>query len=66
VDEYLPTKPASKDKVAPKVSAAASSEEDAAKDLIAAVQAGDAKAASLALKRHYEACYEDKDDDEEA
>lgn len=33
-----------------------SSELDAAKDLIAAVKAGDAKAASLALKRHYEAC----------
>ena len=33
-----------------------SSELDAAKDLIAAVKRGDAKAASLALKRHYEAC----------
>jgi DNA-binding GntR family transcriptional regulator len=34
-----------------------SSEVDAAKDLIAAVKAGDATAANLALKRHYEACY---------
>jgi DNA-binding GntR family transcriptional regulator len=33
-----------------------SSELDAAKDLISAVKAGDARAVSLALTRHYEAC----------
>lgn len=43
---------------------------DAAKDLIAAVKAGDAEAVSLALERHYEACKAgesepDEDDSEE-
>lgn len=40
-----------------------SSELDAAKDLIAAVKRGDAKAASLALKRHYEACQDTQEPD---
>lgn len=47
---------------------ASSESEDAASDLIDAVKAGDAKAANLALKRHYELCasgYEDDDEDEE-
>jgi len=34
----------------------ASSEEDAAKDLLAAIKRNDPTAVSLALKRHYEAC----------
>lgn len=46
-----------------------SSEEDAAKDILAAVKTNDATALSLALKRHYEACkaseYEPDEDDEE-
>lgn len=49
---------------------AMSEEDDAAADLIAAVKAGDAKAASLAMKRHYELCSgggePDEDDYEEA
>jgi hypothetical protein len=45
-------------------SAAPSAEEDAARDLISAVKAGDAKAASLALKRHYELCSEPEDDED--
>lgn len=34
----------------------ASAKDDAAADAIAAIKAGDAKALSLALERHYEAC----------
>jgi hypothetical protein len=44
--------------------ASASPEEDAASDLIAAVKSGDAKAANLALKRHYELCQESSEDEE--
>lgn len=36
--------------------AAASPEEDAAKDVLAAIKANDATALNLALTRHYEAC----------
>lgn len=43
--------------------AAASPEEDAARDLISAVKSGDAKAANLALKRHYELCQESSEDE---
>jgi phage head maturation protease len=49
----------------------AAPEDDAASDVLAAVKAGDAKALSLALKRHYEACAgaepdaDDEDDEEE-
>lgn len=51
-----------------KAPAPMSEEDDAASDLIAAVKSGDAKAANLALKRHYELCQagEYEDDDEEA
>ncbi len=45
-----------------------SSEVDAARDIIAAVKAGDAEALSLALTRHREACEgegDNEDDDEE-
>jgi hypothetical protein len=38
---------------------------DAMKDLIAAVEAKDAKKAALAFQRAYEACAYDKEDDEE-
>ena len=58
-----------KESPAPKpavVEEASSESEDAASDLIAAVKAGDAKAANLALKRHYELCAYGEDDDEEA
>jgi hypothetical protein len=51
---------------------AASPEDDAAKDILAAVKANDAKGLSLALTRHYEACQgaepaddEEMDEDEE-
>lgn len=44
--------------------AAASEEDDAAADLIAAMKSGDAKAASLALKRHYELCKSGGEEDE--
>lgn len=37
----------------------------AAADLIAAMKAGDAKAASLALERHYECCKGEYEEDEE-
>lgn len=40
-------------------------EVDAARDMIAAVKKGDAKALNMALKRHYEICYGDKDDDDD-
>jgi DNA-binding GntR family transcriptional regulator len=59
VDSVSLTKPKTK-----AASPAASSEADAAKDILAAVKAGDASALSLALKRHYEACYEDEDEEE--
>lgn len=39
-----------------KSGAAMSDEEDAAQDLLDAVKGGDAKAVSLALRRHYELC----------
>ncbi len=51
---------------------AAAPEDDAAKDILAAIKANDAKALSLALTRHYEACDSDEvepdedDSDEEA
>lgn len=50
-----------------KAPAPMSEEDDAASDLIAAMKSGDAKAASLALKRHYELCKgsEYEEDDEE-
>jgi DNA-binding GntR family transcriptional regulator len=35
---------------------------DSAKDILAAVKAGDPKALSLALSRHYEACSASKDE----
>lgn len=38
---------------------------DAAKDVIAAIKAGDAKALNLALQRHYECCSEPDADDAE-
>lgn len=37
---------------------------DAMRDLIAAVKAGDAKAAALAFQRAYEACAEEYEDEE--
>ena len=40
-----------------------SAEEDAARDILAAVKANDAKALSLALTRHYEACEASKGED---
>lgn len=43
--------------------AAASSAEDAASDILAAVKADDASALHLAMKRHYEACHEDSDEE---
>lgn len=46
--------------------AASSESEDAASDLIEAIKAGDAKAANLALKRHYELCSGGYEEDEEA
>lgn len=46
-------------------SGGSSSALDAAKDLVRAVEAKDAKAVDLALKRHYEACNASDDDDEE-
>lgn len=55
--------PKAKGKAAPK--GAASPADDAASDLLAAVQAGDAKAVSLALQRHYEACQEGHEDEAE-
>lgn len=39
--------------------------EDCAQDLIDAIKDGDAKAADLALKRHYAVCSGEDDDDEE-
>jgi DNA-binding GntR family transcriptional regulator len=55
--------------LAPKEKGGHSDKEDAAQDLIDAVKSGDAKAASLALARHYELCMasesEEDDDDEE-
>lgn len=41
-----------------------SAEVDAARDMLAAYKANDAKALSLALKRHYEACYGDDDSED--
>ena len=46
-------------------------QDDAARDVLSAIKANDAKALSLALKRHYEACqgeedYEVDEDDREA
>ncbi len=46
----------------PPAKAASSPKDDAASDLLAAIEAGDAKAVSLALQRHYEACAEGHDD----
>lgn len=43
----------------------ASPEEDAAKDFLSAVKAGDAKALSLAFKRMSEACAGDYEEDED-
>jgi hypothetical protein len=60
VDEYALPKP--KGPVPAK--AGADPKADAASDLLAAIKAGDAKAVSLALTRHYEACA--GGDDEEA
>lgn len=48
-----------------KAAKVASPKDDAASDLLAAITAGDAKAVSLALERHYEACAEGHEDDEE-
>lgn len=49
----------------PKVKAAASSPSaDAAKDVLAAMKAGDATALDLALTRHYESCSSEPDEDD--
>lgn len=50
-------------KSGPETTSADADEVDAAQDLIDAIKAGDAKAASLALSRHYELC-ESKEGDE--
>jgi DNA-binding GntR family transcriptional regulator len=42
-----------------------SSEVDAAKDLLRAINADDPRAVSLALRRHYEACMASDDEDDE-
>ncbi len=44
---------------------ASTESEDAARDVLAAIKDGDAKALDLALQRHYEAC-EAKEGDEDA
>lgn len=49
----------------PVVKPAASPKDDAASDLLAAIASKDAKAVSLALTRHYEACAGGEDDEAE-
>lgn len=50
--------------ILPEKKGAASESEDAASDLISAIKGGDAKAADLALKRHYELCKSEPDEDD--
>lgn len=49
-----------------KTDAPRSESHDAAQDIVNAAKKGDAKALDLALKRHYAACENEDDDDEDA